>query len=91
MKCYTTTIQNITAETILPIIYRIVIPDSLSYTDEHKTYQKLTELEFSHGTACHKYTFVDKESVINNKAVKRFNNYLKWHIKARKGVETKKR
>ncbi|KCZ81782.1 hypothetical protein H312_00822 [Anncaliia algerae PRA339] len=90
-KCFATCIRDKSHETILPIINKVVIPGSKIYTDEHKTYQILTNLGFSHGTVCHKYEFINKKTSANTQAVESFNNYLKYYIKFKKGLEVQRR
>ncbi|KCZ76047.1 hypothetical protein H311_02963 [Anncaliia algerae PRA109] len=90
-KCYAEVIKDKNIETILPIINRVVIPGSFIFTDEHKSYQNLNKQGFLHGTVCHKYEFLNKETGANTQAVESFNNYLKYWIKFKKGVETHRR
>ncbi|KCZ77889.1 hypothetical protein H311_01093, partial [Anncaliia algerae PRA109] len=44
IKCFATCIRGKSHETILPIICKIIIPDSKIYTNKHITYQILTNL-----------------------------------------------
>ncbi|KCZ81399.1 hypothetical protein H312_01154, partial [Anncaliia algerae PRA339] len=90
-KCFATCIHNKKSETILPLIEKHVLPGTKIYTDEHKSYQKLNSLGFIHGTVCHKYEFVNKETRVNTQAIESFNNYLKYYIKMKKGIEPQRR
>ncbi|KCZ78712.1 hypothetical protein H311_00253, partial [Anncaliia algerae PRA109] len=40
---------------------------------------------------CHKYEFINKITGANTQAVESFNNYLKYYIKFKKGLETQRR
>ncbi len=52
------TIPNKQASTLLPIICENVLSGSVIYTDEHRSYSRLTEEGFMHGTVCHKYNLL---------------------------------
>ncbi|KCZ81455.1 hypothetical protein H312_01127 [Anncaliia algerae PRA339] len=77
-RCYATTISNKSINTILPIIESVVLNGSTIYTDEHKSYQRLSLLCYQHGTVCHKYEFLNRETGANTQAVESFNEYLKY-------------
>jgi transposase-like protein len=76
-KAFAKVIPNKTKETMIPIIVSQVAPNSIIWTDEHKTYQCLREYDFTHETICYKYEFVNNESGVNTQAVESFNNELK--------------
>ncbi|KCZ80574.1 hypothetical protein H312_02031, partial [Anncaliia algerae PRA339] len=84
-------IPNKKSEIILPLIEKHVLPGTKIYTDEHKSYQKLNSLGFIHGTVSHKYEFINKETRVNTQAIESFNNYLKYYIKMKKGIEPQRR
>ncbi|KCZ77046.1 hypothetical protein H311_01949 [Anncaliia algerae PRA109] len=45
-KCFAICIKDKKAESILPIINKHVIPGSKIFTDEHKSYQRLSTLGY---------------------------------------------
>ncbi|KCZ81262.1 hypothetical protein H312_01340 [Anncaliia algerae PRA339] len=90
-KCFTKIIEDKSIATILPIINNVVIGGSTIFTNEHKSYQRLQNLGYEHGTVCHKYEFINKITGANTQAVESFNNYLKYYIKFKKGLETQRR
>ncbi len=63
-------------------------PNSIIWTDEHKSYACLKDFTFTHDSVCHKYQFVNSETDLNTQAVESFNNELKLEIKRRKGIKT---
>ncbi|KAG0423585.1 hypothetical protein DMUE_6138 [Dictyocoela muelleri] len=89
-RAFACTIPNKNAETIVPIIERLVIPGSIIWTDEHRAYGSLNDI-FRHSTVCHKYEFINRIDGTNTQAVESFNNALKLEIKRQKGVKTYKR
>lgn len=61
---------------MLPIIAENVAKGSTIYTDEHKSYSKLNQIGYVHGTVCHKREFVNKETGINTEAIESFKMKL---------------
>ncbi|KCZ82114.1 hypothetical protein H312_00389, partial [Anncaliia algerae PRA339] len=53
-------ITNKKAKTIIPIVCSQIIPGSVIWTDEHKTYQSLNKHGSLHNSVCHKYEFINK-------------------------------
>lgn len=53
------------ASTTIQIICQNVETNSTIYTDEHKSYSSLNNLNFNHQTVCHKYKFVNEETGVN--------------------------
>lgn len=84
-------IANKESATLIPIICRNVVSGTKIWTDEHKSYNKLSDVGFFHDSVCHKYFFVNKDSGTNTQAVESFNNALKLEIKRRKGIKTELR
>ncbi|KCZ80958.1 hypothetical protein H312_01613, partial [Anncaliia algerae PRA339] len=76
---------------LLPIICTQVANNSVIWTDEHRSYSNLRNYNFTHGTVCHKFEFVDNLNGVNTQAVESFNNCLKLEIKRRKGILTNNR
>lgn len=89
-RAYACVIPNKAASTTLPIIQSQVVPNSIIWTDEHKTYTALSKNGYNHSTVCHKYNFVAHDGT-NTQSVESFNNCIKLEIKRRKGVWTIKR
>lgn len=87
-RAFAVVIPNKAAATLVPIICRQVAQHSIIWTDEHKSYGQLRNHNFTHGTVCHKYEFINHMNGVNTQAVESFNNCLKLEIKRRKGVET---
>ncbi|KAG0438672.1 hypothetical protein DMUE_2942 [Dictyocoela muelleri] len=77
-------------ETIVPIINNVVTPGSIIWTDEHRSYSRLSD-NFEHSTVCHNYEFVNYNTGTNTQAIESFNNCLKYEIKNQKSVLTVKR
>lgn len=90
-RCFAKVIPDKKSRTLVPIICSQVANNSIIWTDEHKSYAKLEDFEFYHGTVCHKYEFMCSATGINTQAVESFNNELKLEIKRRKGIKTEKR
>ncbi|KCZ81211.1 hypothetical protein H312_01357 [Anncaliia algerae PRA339] len=76
---------------MIPIITSLVIPGSVLYTDEHKIYKVLSELGYIHKSFATKKNSLIKKWRANTQAVECFNNYLKYYIKKKKGVEPQRR
>ncbi|KAG0419258.1 hypothetical protein DMUE_6377, partial [Dictyocoela muelleri] len=87
-RVFATVIPDKKAETIIPIIFNQVTPNSIIWTDEHPSYSSLSSLNFIHDTVCHKYSFMNNKTGANTQAVESFHNELKREIKNRKGIKT---
>lgn len=90
-RAFAVVIPNKKAETILPFIVNQVCAGSVIHTDEHASYRRLNSLGFQHGTVCHKFEFVNRESGVHTQSIESFHNEMKIEIKRRKGVLTSKR
>jgi transposase len=64
-KVYTKIIPDAKTATLLPIIERKVIPDSIVYSDRWKGYNALDVSEFKHFRINHSKLFADKKNYIN--------------------------
>ena len=60
-KVYTKMIPNARAETLIPIINRMILPDSIVYTDTWASYNALDISDFRHVRINHSELFADKE------------------------------
>ena len=88
---YAGTISDKKSSKILSIILENVLNNTIIYTDEHKSYSKLSSLGYIRDIVCDKYEFVNSKTGTNTKAVKSFKNCLKLAIKKRKEVKTELR
>lgn len=86
-KCYFEIVENRRAETLLPIIGRIVRQGSIISTDEFSSYLRLGEINnYVHQTICHKYNFVCPVTGVHTQHVESNNNKLKRAIKEANGL-----
>lgn len=89
---YCEVVENRSAQTLIPIIYRVVRSGSIIYTDEWRAYNELrNNMEYEHQTLTHKYNFVDPSTGVHTQNVESFNNKLKLIIKKNKGCGEDKR
>jgi len=58
---YTVPLDNLKADTLIPIIKEKVVPDSIVYTDGFKSYDILDVSEFRHERIDHSKELVDKQ------------------------------
>lgn len=68
-RAFATTIPNKQSTTIIPIICSQVLNNSIIWTDEHKSYARLKDLNFIYGTVCYKYQFVNYLTCVNTQVV----------------------
>ena len=74
-------IKNKSADSILPIIEKHVLPGSIIHTDEAKVYKSLKKVkEYKHKSIVHKYKFVDYDQGIHTKHIDSYNNIVKLRI-----------
>jgi transposase-like protein len=90
-RVFASVISDKTSATMIPIICSQVAPNSIIWTDEHRSYSCLSSFNFIHNTVCHKYQFVNSLNGVNTQAVESFNNCIKYEIKNRKGIYTQDR
>ena len=64
-RVYTKIISDASSETLIPIINRKVIPDSIVYSDSWKAYTVLDVSDFKHFRINHSERFADKKNHIN--------------------------
>lgn len=68
-------------ETLLSIIQAHVRPGSIIHSDEWRAYSNLNELQYTHGTVCHKYHFVNPETGVHTQHV--YSNRIR-HVENKK-------
>ena len=83
-RVYTKIIGDASSETLIPIIKRKVIPDSIVYSDSWKAYNVLDVSDFKHFRINHSELFADKKNHING--IENFWNQAKRHVRKFNGV-----
>jgi transposase len=86
-KVYTKIIPDASTSTLLPIIERKVIPDSIVYSDCWRGYNALDVSEFKHFRINHSKLFAEKGNHING--IENFWNQAKRHMRKFNGVPKK--
>jgi len=80
-------VANRSANTLLPIISRNVLPGTTIYSDEWAAYARInSELGLTHGTVNHSLYFVDPSTGVHTQKIESLWNVLKYRIKTMKGV-----
>ena len=83
-KVYTKVITDAFSATLMPIIERKVVPDSIVYSDGWKGYNVLDVSDFHHFRINHSELFVDNQTHING--IENFWNQAKRHMRKFNGV-----
>jgi transposase len=83
-RVYTKIIPDASSATLMPIIERKVIPDSIVYSDCWRSYNVLDVSDFKHFRINHSKLFVDKKNHING--IENFWNQAKRHMRKFNGV-----
>ena len=83
-RVYTKIIPDASSATLIPIIERKVIPDSIVYSDSWRGYNVLDVSEFKHYRINHSQLFADKHNHING--IENFWNQAKRHMRKFNGV-----
>ncbi len=78
-RVYTKIIPDASSATLIPIIERKVIPDSIVYSDCWRAYNVLDVSEFKHYRINHSKLFADKKNHING--IENFWNQAKRHMR----------
>ena len=84
VKVYTKIIPDASGASLLPIIERKVIPDSIVYSDSWRGYNILDVSGFKHYRINHSKLFADKQNHING--IENFWNQAKRHMRKFNGV-----
>ncbi len=95
-KVYTRIIPDASSDTLMPIIKRKLIPDSIVYSDGGKGYNALYVSDFRHFRINHSERFADDRNHINRclsghvympeKGIENFWNQAKRHMRRFNGV-----
>ena len=83
-RVYTKIIPDAKSETLLPIIERKIIPDSIVYSDCWRGYNVLDVSDFKHYRINHSKIFADRQNHING--IENFWNQAKRHMRKFNGV-----
>ncbi len=83
-KVYTKIIPDASGDTLIPIIEKKVIPDSIVYSDCWKGYNVLDVSDFKHYRINHSKLFADRQNHING--IENFWNQAKRHLRKFNGV-----
>ena len=83
-RVYTKIIPDASSKTLMPIIERKVIPDSIVYSDCWRGYNALDVSDFKHCRINHSKLFADKHNHING--IENFWNQAKRHMRKFNGV-----
>ena len=83
-RVYTKIISDASSKTLIPIIKRKVVPDSIVYWDCWKAYNVLDVSDFKHFRINHSKLFADKKNHTNG--IENFWNQAKRHMRKFNGV-----
>ena len=83
-KVYTVMIPNARTATLMPIMERMILPDSIVYTDGFSSYDALDVSDFHHVRINHSERFVEERNHING--IENFWNQAKRHLRRFNGV-----
>lgn len=83
-KVYTKVIEDASSATLIPIIERKVVPDSIVYSDCWRGYNALDTSEFKHFRINHSQLFANQKNHING--IENFWNQAKRHMRKFNGV-----
>ena len=83
----TVVVDNAKSETLLPVIKKKIMPDSIVYTDSLSSYDKLDVSGFIHYRINHSKEFVDHQNHING--IENFWNQAKRFLRKYNGIDRK--
>ncbi len=83
-RVYTKIIPDASGSTLIPIIERKAVLDSIVYSDDWKGYNVLDVSEFKHYRMNHSKLFADKQNHING--MENFWNQAKRHMRTFNGI-----
>ena len=76
-RVYTVVVDNAKSDTLMPVIKRKIMPDSIVYTDSLSSYDKLDVSGFIHHRINHSKSFADRQNHISG--IENFWNQAKRH------------
>ena len=83
-KVYAEVIEDTKSKTLMKVIEKKIVPDSIVYTDSYRSYNVLDVSEFRHHRINHAKSFADKENHING--IENFWNQAKRHMRKFNGI-----
>ena len=83
-RVYTVMIPNARTTTLMPIMERMILPDSIVYTDCFASYDALDVSDFHHVRINHAELFADDHGHING--IENFWNQAKRHLRRFNGI-----
>jgi len=83
-RVYTVMIPNARTDTLMPIMERMILPDSIVYTDCFASYNALDVSAFHHVRINHTKPFADQGNHING--IENFWNQAKRHLRRFNGI-----
>ena len=86
-RVYTVVVDNAKSETLLPVIKKKIMPDSIVYTDSLSSYDKLDVSGFIHHRINHSKEFADRQNHING--IENFWNQAKRVLRKYNGIDRK--
>ncbi|MCW9697929.1 MULTISPECIES: IS1595 family transposase [unclassified Avibacterium] len=86
-KVYTVIVENTKANTLLPVIKRKIMPDSVVYTDYYHSYDVLDISEFKHVRINHSTHFAEAKNHING--IENFWNQAKRVLRKYNKIDKK--
>ncbi len=86
-KVYTQVITDASSKTLIPIIEKRIMPDSIVYSDCWRGYDVLDVSEFKHYRINHSVLFADQKNHING--IENFWNQAKRHMRKFNGIPAK--
>ena len=86
-KVYTVVVDDTKTNTLIPVIKRKIMPDSIVYTDCYKSYHALDVSEFHHDRINHSTHFAEQKNHING--IENFWNQAKRVLRKYNGIDRK--
>jgi transposase len=86
-RVYAKVIPDTKSKTLMGIIQKRVVPDSIVYSDAYHSYNVLDVSEFKHYRINHSKLFADKKNHING--IENFGNQAKRHMRRFNGIPRK--
>ena len=86
-RVYTVVVDNAKSESLLPVIRKKIMPDSIVYTDSLSSYNKLDVSNFIHHRINHSKVFAESQNHING--IENFWNQAKRVLRKYNGIDRK--